>query len=233
MSVKLAKIGVIIPDRCDRPLFRKHCEYLLKQQTIYSSLRIIWMDQDPLDEAVDITKRYRIGYQSLSKHYGVDVIAFMENDDWYAPNYLETMVRAWIQQGRPDLFGTTYTIYYHLKLKKYFTFHNSQKSHMMNTLIKPGLTFNWPPDHDPYTDQWLWMGPSNIQKKLVIKPAEIISIGMKHGVGLCGGRNHVNQLNRFTEEDNGFLKNTVDPKSFDFYNSLTFTDASISDILQA
>lgn len=222
-------VGVIIPDRGDRPGFLENCYRMLSVQTLKPAY-ILPIDHEPDNEKCDITQRYRVGYEfyckkktplSASVHNsilgGVDVIACIENDDWYAHDYIETMVKEWQKHGKPDLFGTNYTIYYHLKLKKYYTMRHDSRASMMNTLIKPDLKFEWCPDHEPFTDLHFWINVKGITKK-VFEPDHIIAVGMKHGIGLCGGRQHVDKLHRYINDDRGFLKNTLDQESFDFYS---------------
>ena len=230
------KIGIITPDRGDRPELLNQWRYLLLNQTLKPNY-IILVDHKLLEPSgeVDITKRYRIGYDLL-RNKGLDLIAYIENDDFYAPTYLEYWANKWIEKGKPDLLGSDFTYYYHLKLKKYFKFNHEQRSSMMNTFMKPDMTFEWCADNEPYTDMHLWNyavmagffgGPSPFKGCIVQPP--ILSIGMKHGVGLCGGLGHNSQsrivngqlandrLNRYVHEDNGFLQANVDPESFKFY----------------
>ncbi len=211
------KIAVLIPDRGDRPKFLENCLRMVEQQTLYPDV-IMVVDDPPVNDQCDITLRYRTGYTRL-RNRGYDLIAFMESDDWYSPQYLEYMVKKWEENGRPDLLGLNYTIYYHLKLRKYFTFRHVQRSSAMSTFIKPDLAFTWPKDHDPYTDQWLWIN-ALLSKKVVIEPDHVICVGMKHGVGKVGGDFHTDRLHRYINEDNGFLKNTIDPDSYKFYDEL-------------
>jgi hypothetical protein len=217
------KIGVIIPDRNDRPLFLKNCLRLLSEQTKKDFLYVVLVNDDfGGDENVpDITKRYRLGYDKL-RGKGLDCILLMENDDWYAKDYIETMVAKWEEHGRPDLFGTNYTIYYHIKLFSYFTMYHETRSSAMSTLIKPDLDFHWCADNETYTDIHLW---NTIQNRKVFKPEKIICLGIKHGDGLCGGRSHVDRLERysppngFEDKSADYLWATVDSKSFYFYNN--------------
>lgn len=158
------------------------------------------MADPPKDDACDITLRYRTGY-SITRHREYDVIFFMENDDYYAPTYIEEMYKAWEKADRPNLFGTRFTVYYHLKLHAYYTRRHDQNSHMMNTMIRPNLTFSWPLDHDPYTDAWLWR-PGVIPGKTDLwSPDKILSIGIKHGIGKTGGRGHKEEAHRYINLD--------------------------------
>lgn len=216
------KVAVIIPDRGDRPLFLDNCKRMLDRQTLSPEI-IIVMDQVAEDDSFDITKRVRIGYSLISKMIllknQVDVIAIIENDDWYSPNYLETMVDAWKKFGMPDLFGTCYTIYYHMELRAYYTMEHHQRASLMNTLIKPSLDFQWCIDEEPYLDLHLW---KTLPSRIVFRPEKHISVGMKHGIGKCGGGSHVIDdriRKRYHTPDGGFLKETLDEESFEFYNN--------------
>ena len=216
------KVGVIVPDRGDRPLFLENCKRMIKAQTLQPFFVHINSDA-PKDNDYDIVPRIRKMYNNISATQdllNIDMIAIMENDDWYSPKYLETMMREWDAHGRPDLFGTTYTIYYHLKLKAYFTMEHYQRSSLMSTFIKPGLNFNWPVDIEPYLDMHLW---EEIPFRVVMKPKEHITIGMKHNVGKCGGWSHdandAMTIARFENKDNGLLESTLDPESFKFYSN--------------
>lgn len=225
---KKYKVGVIVPTRGDRPEFLKHCRYLISQQTLTPE-RVMFVDFEPESDQCDITKRYRFGYNAM-RNFDFDVIAFMENDDWYSPDYLETMVREWENFGRPDLFGLTYTIYYNLRVFGYFKMQHYQRSSAMSTLIKPDLSFDWCPDHEPFTDVHLF----NTLRYKLWTPPKHICLGIKHGIGKTGGKSHVDRLYRYStnggviDEDKAFLKSIVEPHSFDFYvNLLDFKETVV------
>lgn len=206
------KIAVLIPTRGDRPGFLKNCLRMLKAQTLQPDIIEI-VNDIPLNKDCDITWRYRTGYDRL-RNKGLDLIALIEDDDFYTVDYLQIMVSEWVKQGKPELLGTSYTIYYHLKLQSHFTMNHPVRSSAMNTLIKPDLNFNWCADNEPYTDMYLW----NTLKGIVFTPAKIISIGIKHGVGLCGGRSHIDRLHRYTDYSLN-LQSIMDPDSFNFYST--------------
>ncbi len=215
------KIGCIIPYRNDRERFLEHLKYMLSRQSIQPDV-IAWMDYMPESKEKDITQRYRRGYDKL-RGINLDVIFLLEVDDYYTPTYIESQLTAWIVHGKPDLFGTNYTHYYHLKEKAYFTMYHDTRSSAMSTLIKPDLTFPWCPDHEPYTDTHLWM-VSGI-RGITYAPPGVICIGIKHGVGLTGGSFHTDRLKtykgeRATSDANGdWLKSHTDPTSYEFYRS--------------
>lgn len=207
------RLAVLIPTRGDRPELLANCLRMMAAQTLQPG-HIEVVDDAPLSGDKDITWRYRTGYERLK---GYDLIALIEDDDWYALDYLETMVGQWQRQGRPDIFGTDYTIYYHLALRAWFTMEHPERASAMNTLIKGGLSFPWCVDHEPYTDMHLW----RVIKGISWHPDRHISMGIKHGQGLCGGNNHKNRANRYKNQDANFdfLRETMDNASFAFYSS--------------
>lgn len=213
------KIALLIPTRGDRPDFLQNCLRMMKGQTIQPD-HIEIVDDAPINEKCDITYRYRTGYDRL-RNKGFDAILLIEDDDYYAPNYIETMFNKWVESGKPNILGTTYTIYYHIKLFACFTMFHETRSSAMSTLLKPDLDFPWCVDHEPYTDLHLW----NTLKGVLFKPKEHICVGIKHGVGLCGGRSHVDRLHRYEGEksiqdpDKTLLKQLMDNDSFNFYSN--------------
>ncbi len=211
------KIGIIIPDRNDRPELLANCMRMMETQTLQPTIIEVVKDF-PSNDRCDITKRYRLGYERL-RNKGLDVIAFIENDDWYSSMYLDMMVKTWMGNGRPQLFGTNYTMYFHIKLQRYYTMQHDDRASAMNTLIKPDMSFPWCPDDEPYTDIYLWTALKHkLTHKHLFSPDPIISIGMKHGIGKCGGGSHVNRLGRYKHDGKQLLKDTLDLISYQFYN---------------
>jgi glycosyltransferase involved in cell wall biosynthesis len=209
------KIAVLIPTRGNRPELLENCLRMVRSQTVTPDHIELVIDT-PISSKRDITWRYRIGYDRL-RDKGFDVIFLMEDDDWYAPDYIETMLKEWEVAGRPDIFGTRYTIYYHLKLYKWMIMHHNTRSSAMSTLIKPDLNFSWCPDDEPYTDAHLW----RTLRGTVFRPSKHICLGIKHGTTMTGGASHVDRLDRYVNDDSNktFLSNTMDVTSFNFYTN--------------
>jgi len=220
------KIAVIIPDKNDRPRFLENCLRMIEAQTFKPHIiklvnnKFLEINSEgyvvPQEDVCDITLRYRYGYESL-RNQDIDVVFLMENDDWYSPTYIETMLKELEKHDRPDIFGTNYTIYYHIKLFSHLTMLHNRRSSAMSTILKPDLNFNWCSDNEPYTDLHLW----NVIKGVTFKPEKHICIGIKHGTGLCGGRLHSERLHRYINKDinKSFLKAALDPESFKFYSN--------------
>ena len=226
----MTRIGVLIPTRGgERYEFLNNALRMVKKQTLQPT-ELYVMGEAPRDEKIDIGWRYKVGYENLSNS-NVDLIAFLEDDDWYHPQYLETMTRVWEEKGRPMLLGINYTIYYHLKLKKYFYYQHYSRASAMSTCIRPNIpNIDWGPEHDPYTDLHLWtkvgLTPSD---RVLFRPENPICIGMKgHGVGKAGGVFHDKDLERFdmedvvNDQDGKFLEKVigeVDTEGLQFYKA--------------
>ena len=215
------KTALLIPHRNDRPAFLDHLKYMISQQTIQPDI-VLFVDYEPESPEKDITQRYRRGYDQL-RYQNIDAILFMEVDDYYHPTYIETMVTEWQKHGSPDLFGTSYTYYYHIGIRKCFRMSHAQRSSAMSTLIRPDLSIKWCPDSEPYTDSHLWMVSG--LKGVVFTPKQHICVGIKHDSGvLTGGNMHIDRLHRydvhgFSDPECEWLGNIVDKKSLDFYKN--------------
>lgn len=210
------KYAIIIPDRGDRPELLSNCMRMLENQD-FEDFHLVIANYPAKSDECDITWRYRTAYDKL-RWKGFEAIFFIENDDYYAPDYLKTMLNAWNEAGRPDIFGTNYTYYYHIGIRKYEKLVHLRRASAMNTLIKPDLAIKWPLDNYPYTDLVLWDQLNGV----TFAPEKVISIGIKHNIGQTGGHYHSTKLERYQNNDSEmlFLKSNMDEESFNFYKSL-------------
>jgi glycosyltransferase involved in cell wall biosynthesis len=213
------KVGVVIPDRGDRPQFTDNCVRMMKRQTL-QPYRIAHVNYPPTSPGYDIVARYKTGYDLLKDF--CDVIAFIENDDWYHPMYLELMSKAWESHGRPELFGIDYTINCHLRIKSINLVRHPGRASMNSTLMRGGLRFPFSDEMPPYLlDQRLWSRFRGVAIGNVCSMD--ITISMKHGLGLCGGKAH-SKLDQYPklhpETLPSFLRHTLDYESYEFYTSL-------------
>jgi hypothetical protein len=207
-------LGVLIPDRGDRPEFLSNLFGMLSRQTIKPD-HIDLVNFKPKGKGTDLTERVRIGFESL-KSKGCDVVFIMENDDFYAPEYIETMLFLWELNDEPDIFGTDRTIYYHIEKREYKILGHSGRSSLMNTLLSTKANIKWPKDSEVFLDINLWRQ----LKGKAVRIDKTISIGIKHGVGLCGGAGHDRMEFDFKDPFLSYLRSKVDSDSFDFYRSL-------------
>lgn len=207
------KIGVLVPDRNDRPKFLRQCLRMIGGQTLKPDFLFV-VNYEPISKDFDLTQRVRRGFDTL-KNNGCDVVFIMENDDFYSANYIETMIQGFKEAGEPFIFGTNSTIYYHIKKREYKNLNHDGRASLMNTILRTDAPVIWPKDDEVYLDLYLW---KTIPGK-TFSPSSIVSLGIKHGVGLCGGNGHYQM--RYKEKDYNleFLKSVVDEERFNFYGS--------------
>lgn len=207
-------IGLVIPDKGGRGLFLNQSLKMIKRQTLQP--HFINLVDEETDLKTDITYRYRVGIEQL-KEAGCDVILFWENDDYYSKDYIKTMIREWKKAGKPLLFGIGQTVYYHLKLKKYSVLKHKDRASAMSTMIHKDLFIDYPKDDEKFFDLSLWK--NGIGKTFV--PTKNINIGIKHGVGLVGGKGHSVEF-RYDNEDNDlkYLRKNTDKETCNFYKFL-------------
>jgi hypothetical protein len=206
------KIGVLIPTRGDRPQFLEHALYLLDRQDRKPDF-IEVVDDMPFSVEKDITWRYKLGCERLVNK-GADLIVFWEDDDWYSSEYIKKMFLGWKFARMPRIFGLNSTIYYHILTHKWFDQHHNARASAMSTLVtKDIVNVKFPPDNEPFLDLFLW---KKIPGKAISHST--INIGIKHGLGLCGGSGH-SRHEWYKNNDSGFtwLRSIVDKKSTEFY----------------
>lgn len=209
------KIGVLIITRGDRPKFLEHAKYLLSLQTKQPDFIEI-VDEKPLTNKCDITYRYKKGSNVLFRK-GADCVLPFEDDDFYSENYIETMVKKWVENREPLIFGLANTIYYSLTQKKFTILKHRGRASMMSTMISRDAVINWGEDNYPFTDLTLW----NQLKGVAVEDESGLCIGIKHGIGLCGGKAHNSNFPySIDDKDFKYLESKVDKRSFEFYKSI-------------
>jgi len=210
------KIGCLTPTRGDRQKFIEQAKKLMSEQTLQPDVWEI-VDDKPLNNEVDITYRFRIGFERL-KAKGVDVVIIIEDDDYICPKYIETMVNAWVQRGKPDIFGLNNTIYYNVITNKYTFLKHDGRSSMMSTVLNINAKIEWGQDNYAYTDMVIWK-----QLKGVAVDLGFLNMGIKHGIGMCGGGGHQLDWARYDKSDNdkSFLR-TSTGNHFNFYAGVKY-----------
>ena len=211
----MTHIGAVIPTRGDRSELLKQCIKMLKAQT-FPVDEIIIIDEEPKSVDKDITYRYKKGLAEAFEK-GCDVVFMWEDDDWYSPNYVEVMYKAWINFGRPQIIGIGETTYYHLHRQSYSKMVHPLRSSAFATMVtKDVMDIKFPEDNYPFLDMHIWQ---QLKGETFI-PYSPICLGIKHGVGVCGGRGHNNDFKYDSvDSDYNYLKSIVGP-SWKYYKSL-------------
>lgn len=207
-------IATITPSRGDRPKFMGFCtEQLLRMNPRPNYF--ISVVNPPTSAAVDIVPRIKQGIE-VAKINGYDNVYIIEDDDHYVVNYLDLM-----SIGDYDLIGYDNTTYYNLRTRRYQKFYHETHSSLFTTAFKISALdqFTWPADNAIFLDTALWRYAKQHNKKWKLLSDENPCLGIKHGIGMTGGKGHSIKL-RDEDPNLHYLKSRVDEKAFEFYSNL-------------
>lgn len=207
------KIGIVIPTCSpERKPFLDFVLARMQKQTRKPDF-IALMNDPKIGKTPDLAKRYKEGIEKCVLN-GCDFILFIEDDDYYPLDYIETMYTLWKQNNRPDIIGCNQTIYYHLFEKGWNILHTTRHASAHGTAVSANVKYKTCKDTNIYFDMDLWK-ENETHSKLVFFEGHCIS--MKHGIGLCGGAGHTST--RYSHKDIDFekLKTFVDEEAFKFY----------------
>lgn len=209
----MSDFAVIIPTRGDRPKLLDFCFRQISEMTIKPS-EIFIIDHPPLDHDKDICSRIAKGIET-AKAAGFDKIYILEDDDLYPADYFERM-----ELNGFDFVGTETSLYYNIKNRTYEYLYHRERSSLYNTGFKiSALTgFKWPEDKVTFLDIKLWRHAKRQRRKINFVKGPI-GIGIKHGIGLCGGSGHRRTL-ALSDSDFSVFRTLVSNEAFDFYMSL-------------
>lgn len=206
------KIGVVIPTLGDRPAFLEFCLERLKKQTRKAD-HVALVNYQNTSGLVDISQRYKKGISYLIGK-GCDLILFIEDDDYYPLTYIEETFNLWVKYGKPDIMGCKETVYYHMPTSNYLTIVQKHCSAYC-TSISSKANFDVCEDNGNYFDVKLWSNNRGVKVEYKRKP-----IGIKHGIGRCGGKGHESNFYKSKDIGYNFLKENIDSDAFSFYSKM-------------
>lgn len=203
--------AVIIPDRGDRPQFTEHCFNMLGRMDV-SPGKIYHINWTPLDDKIDLVERVYAGVK-MAEADGFDVVFVVENDDFYPADYFERF-----DTLDSDFFGDDMTYYYHLKSRTFKSIIHPNRSSLFTTGFRISTLegFQWSGDQFLDLRLWAWANKNKLRTKFVRTGA----IGIKHGIGLCGGKGHA-QTFQNKDPYMAWLRRRVDSVAYDFYQDLS------------
>jgi hypothetical protein len=209
------KIAIITPTRGDREEFLTQREYLMSRQTVTPNASYI-VDYKPHNNNKDLTQRYKKGILEAIEDNN-DVIFLIEDDDWYREDYIEKTLKLWQHNGSPDVFGYSETWYYDIRNSRAHHMNHPNRASAFMTLVTPKAfdNFRWPPDDVIFLDLEIWKQCKG--KSVPLK--DILAIGIKHGIGVTGGKGHSLQMRYNMNGANDWFKEKIDEKSYEFYSN--------------
>ncbi len=214
------KLAVVIPTRGDRPEFLKQCISYMERQTRKPD-HVIIIDRPATSSSIDLAVRYKEGFAKAFDLYKCDLAVCIEDDDWYDDHYVAIMEAKWQQYGKPDVFGINHTLYYNIITNQYVHLNHHNRASMMSTVVGPKIMgVEWCADDYAYLDWHLWTKAANVNKIAINTP--MICVGIKHGVGICGGGGHTLDWKNYNKEDKDWLllSGLMQEKDLEFYKSI-------------
>lgn len=205
-------IMLLTCDRQDRHELLTHCKWQVSRFVSAFDEHLI-VDYPAKNDRPDLTERVRQGYE-YAKVQGYDWVAIIENDDLYKPEYLTQILN---QTATTDFIGSEFTYYYNLRNRTWERTMHPNHSSLFCTAFRVSAMkdFKWNLANKVFLDVDLWRYARKFRRTFVELPA----IGIKHGIGLCGGKGHV-QVMANKDPDLAWLKSKIDEQSFSFYESL-------------
>lgn len=172
-----------------------------------------FVDHKPTSNQIDLVERVRLGIEQ-ARIDGFEYAFIVEDDDFYPADYFERF-----DLGTFSFYGEQQTTYYNLKNRTHTTFKHFGRSSLFTTgfRIKDLDKFNWIVPGRRFLDIELWKYSETHPGMRSFTATG--AIGIKHGLGLCGGKGH--QMNMDNRDDGlKWLKENVDPEAFQFYTDL-------------
>lgn len=209
----MTQFCTITPTRNDRPEFDEFCKHQLSRMKVKPD-HSYFINYEPKSKDKDLTQRVKFGVE-LAKKDGFEKVFIIENDDWYSENYF----------NRPDaqFVGFKETHYYNIMTERRTMIFHQEHSCLFNLSFDISALegFLWPNDREPYLDLALWkQARKKARKRILMKLSDMPEcIGIKHGIGLAGGKGHRMKLKR-PDPGMEWLKERIDSDSFEFYKKL-------------
>ena len=180
------RVHVVTPTRGDRPYIFESLNKLYAAWQDYPVQAHWRIAYPPQGTEPDLVPRVRQGLaQALES--GAELALIMEDDDYYSPSYVRLMVEEWERAGRPPGLVSVDAARYHLATRNW--------GHIREEKRRPALFVSgfavepqsWPQDTDLFLDAYLTRIVPGLHQ-FVLPAWE--AIGIKHGLGLCGGNQH-------------------------------------------
>ncbi len=207
----------ITPTRNDRPQLLAFCKRQLDRMEIKPA-QSYFIDYEPKSKEFDLVERIKIGVQAAIDA-GHEYAFILENDDFYSARYFNAFSKP--MADGVDFLGTTETIYYNLVNRTWQKFQHPGRSSLFCTGFKLSALqkFKWPKHDTVMLDLYLWGYSRMLKGSTKYFHNETIALGIKHGIGVCGGKGHTMKL-KHTDQHHAFLKSHTDLEAFKFYESL-------------
>jgi len=211
-------IHVVTPTRGDRDeRFLALCRMYASWQTRKPDKHWI-IAYPPSTDKPDLVPRVRQGMEAAFAD-GADIVAIMEDDDYYGRRYLESVMWAWEHSGRPRLIGGSCGVQYHIGSRACgITMHEWPKPSALYMMAFHGMPESWPAEDSTHLD---WHFMRSVHEAQYVCFPQWTVVGIKHGSGLCGGRRHFTMgAEEANDPDGELLRDAIGDKLSRLYLSL-------------
>ena len=189
----------LITCTADRPEAFQLCERWMARQTYRGSIQWIVADggETPanctrgqqhliLGPEPDPLKNFRRNLTVALEHVESRLIAFIEDDDWHAPDWLEA-VTGWLANA--DIAGEIPARYYNIASRRYHEHANGTHASLCQTAMRSSLL--WPlfgaltAAPGPFIDRVLWESVAEAYRRRVERSRRVVGMkGISGHVGL-------------------------------------------------
>lgn len=204
----------ITPDRGDRPEFTEFCKHQLSRMTVKPD-HSYFIDYPPVSKEVDLVDRVFEGIRQAAQD-GFNEVFIIENDDYYPANYFERMHFGYPDGLQYDIVGIPFSHYYHIGNRRHQLMNHPLRASLFCTGFKTKILKDFKPGQNLDISIWKHIRETKRSLKFVY---DILPLGIKHGMGLCGGIGHTMKLKN-SDPDMSWLKSHVDSEAWTFYNTL-------------
>lgn len=232
----MAGISLITPTS-DRPLAFVLCEHWMKRAMESIDEEVEWIVVDDGRTPVcctmgqkhirrrhdaDKTKSFLGNLRAGLINSRYDKILFIEDDDWYSPQYLREMSA---KLNRAVLVGESRAKYYNLKTRCYHEFGNDKHASLCQTgihrKIQPWLKTQVEKRQRHTVDFHLWRTGQSNHWTCDLSDQSRFCVGIKGIPGKVGiGKGHVTGKCRTVDSDGSILRRWVGPVDAEVYLSL-------------
>lgn len=178
-------IAVIIPHRPGpRDQFLPHAVMQAQRQSIKPTV-ILTVTQPAQNDWPDLVSRIDHMVQMV-KADGIDFVYIFEDDDYYPDSYIQETYWPGI-----DIIGINTTTYYHLGRKAYTQMEHAGRSSLFCTAFRLSAFDRMDVSkHEMFLDLVMWKYADLCTLKQRFAYPLRTPIGIKHGIGMCGGSGH-------------------------------------------
>lgn len=152
-----------------------------------------------------------------------EAVAFIEDDDWYAPGYLKDMFTR-LTYSRRAMIGYDPTMYYHLVHKGYTILPHRNRASLFTTVgVTSIITMAYEQMYERYKgkdfaiDINLWAALSDVS----VTTVGHLAIGMKHGLTRAEGKAHFYPKGYWAKDENyDYLKQLIGEEDTNAYSRI-------------